>query len=67
MVAMPPTIKANISDRVIFEIYGLTINGASVWPTKTFAAAAKLSAPDNRITLLITQAIPLTTSWSIPK
>ena len=39
IVANPPVIIACSSDGVITDIYGLTINGASVCPRNIFAAA----------------------------
>ena len=46
IVAKPPVMSAMSSDCVIFEMYGRTTSGASVCPTKTFAAMASDSAPE---------------------
>ena len=46
MVAKPPTINAMSSDFVMLLMYGRTISGASVCPTKILAAAASVSDPE---------------------
>lgn len=38
-VLSPPTITANSADSSSRRMYGLMSRGASVWPTKMFAAA----------------------------
>ena len=45
-VAMPPTMTHMSSDSVMSSMYGRTSNGASVWPTKMFAEADSVSAPE---------------------
>ena len=54
MLAKPPTMMAINSLPVADSRKGLTSSGASVWPTKMFAAADSVSAPLVRIDLLIT-------------
>ena len=67
MVAKPPTIKAISSDRVMLATYGRTTSGASVWPTKILAAAARLSAPEVRKVRCMTQAKAATAYCTSPK
>ena len=67
MVAMPPTIIASISLRVIFGTYGLTINGASVCPMNTLATADSDSAPLVAIMYIIALAITRTMNCRMPK
>jgi len=45
MVAKPPTMSVNNSERVIFSRYGRTNNGASTIPTKISAETERDSAP----------------------
>ena len=66
-VAIPETMTAWISDRVIRSRYGATTSGASVWPMKTFAAAVRVSAPLVPRVRTMTFAIPTTASWRIPR
>ena len=67
MVAMPPTIIASSSDCVMRGTNGLTMIGASVWPMKTLAVAASVSAPLVRIARIMTRAISRTMNWRMPK
>ena len=64
---MPPIIIVISSDSVIFEMYGRTVSGASVWPMKTLAQTLVVSAPDTRMTLVIAHAIARTTACITPR
>ena len=48
-------------------MYGRTVSGASVWPMNTLAQTLVVSAPDTRITLVIAQAMPRTTTCITPR
>jgi len=60
MVAMPPVMTMNISLRDSDARYGRMNSGASIWPTKTFAAALTPTAPPTLSVRCSTQAKPLT-------
>ncbi len=64
---MPPIITVISSAWVIRSMYGLMVSGASVWPMKTLAQTLVVSAPDTRITLVITQAMPFTICCITPR
>jgi hypothetical protein len=67
IVAMPPTINASSSDRVMSGTYGLTMIGASVCPMNTFAAAESVSAPLVFNAYIMARAISQTMNWRMPK
>ena len=67
MVAMPPVMSANNSERLSFATYGLIMSGDSVCPRKISAATAKLSAPLSRMNFFVTQAKPYTTFCNTPR
>ena len=54
--AKPPTITSISSLLVSSGRYGLMTSGASVWPTKMFAAVESVSAPEVPIVFCITTA-----------
>jgi hypothetical protein len=58
MVIIPSVIKHSSSLCILRARYGLMSEGASDQPMKTFAAAARLSLPLDRITHCISQAMP---------
>ena len=64
---MPPTINVSSSDSVILAMYGRTTSGDSVWPMKALAHTLRVSAPDTRITLVITHAMPWTIFCMTPR
>ena len=55
------------SDSVMRSMYGLIVSGASVWPMKTLAQTLVVSAPDTFMTLVMTQAMPLTICCMTPR
>ena len=65
-MANPPTITHISSERVMLAMYGRTTSGASVWPTKMFAAVDRLSAPLVPNVWTISFAMPRTTSCMMP-
>jgi hypothetical protein len=66
IVAKPPAITAISSERVMRARYGRIKSGASVWPTKTFAAHERLSAPDTPRMRVMTNATPATSRCNSP-
>ena len=66
MLANPPTMIAISSLLVAEERNGFTISGASVWPTKMFAAVESVSAPLVPMVFCITHASPCTTRVRMP-
>ena len=67
IVAIPPTISASSSERVMRGTYGFTISGASVCPMNTLATAESDSAPLVPIIYIIALAITRTMSCRMPK
>ncbi len=59
-VPNPEDMRVISSDRVISDTYGLTIKGASIWPTKIFAVTETVSAPLIPINLAIILDVPFT-------
>ena len=66
-MAKPPTITAISSLSVMVSTKGFTTSGASVWPTKMFAAAERVSEPEVPMVRCISQAKLLTTHCMIPR
>ena len=67
MVANPPAITAASCDRVMRGMKGFTVSGASVWPTKMFAAAESASTPVIPSVRRSAHAIPATTRCITPR
>ena len=67
MWAIPAVMTVISSERVIFDRNGRIVSGASVCPMKIEAATSRLSAPLAFINLLITTAMPRTTSCMMPR
>jgi len=67
MVAKPPVMIACSSLVVARGRNGRTMSGASVWPRNTLAQADRDSAPDVRITRIITHAMARTTCCMTPR
>jgi hypothetical protein len=67
IVAMPPTISASSSLRVMRGTYGFTISGASVCPMNTLATAERVSAPLVFIRCIIALAMRRTKNCKMPK
>ena len=67
MWAIPAVITVISSERVILSRKGRMVSGASVCPMKIDAATSRLSAPLAPIVLLITTAIPRTSTCMMPR
>jgi len=66
MLAKPITIIASSSLCVATATNGLTISGASAWPTKMLAAVHSVSAPLQPMVLAMIHASPCTTYCITP-
>ena len=66
-MAMPVAITVKSSDRVMRSTQARTSSGASVMPTKMFATAARLSAPEVPMVRDSPAASARTTTWTTPR
>ena len=67
IVAKPPAITHMTWERVMPAMNGFTVSGASVWPTKMFAAAESASVPVTPISLRMPHASAAITRCITPR